>query len=67
MCSINVGPDARQLEQDFARLLSGGLLQEPTIRMLGVPLDEKRKKKVSYKSCVGVVEDDIENLGNDRE
>lgn len=55
-----MGPEARQLEQDFARLLSGGIMHKPTIKMLGVPLDEKRKKKVLYKACAGF--DDEEDL-----
>ncbi|KAA0202127.1 Superoxide dismutase (Cu-Zn)-like protein [Hyalella azteca] len=62
-----MGPKARDLEQDFTRLLSGAVLSEPTIRMLGVPLDEKRKKKVSYKSCGGFDEEDQLTKENESE
>ncbi|KAF2367020.1 Superoxide dismutase copper/zinc binding domain [Trinorchestia longiramus] len=59
-----MGPKARELEQDFTRLLSGAVIHEPTIRMLGVPLDEKRKTKVPYKSCGGF--DEAIQLSQDR-
>jgi len=58
-----MGPKARELEQDFSRLLSGGTLDKPTIHMLGAPLDPKRDTKVAYRSCAGLDDEDLNKKG----
>ncbi|XP_063614256.1 uncharacterized protein LOC134787421 [Penaeus indicus] len=54
-----MGPQAHQLEQDFSRILAGGILDHPTISIRGVYPDPKRKKKVPYRTCGGLEEDDV--------
>lgn len=56
-----MGPLARQLEQDFSRLLAGGILHAPTLKLPGVNLDPKRKKKAPYRGCGGLDDDFIED------
>ena len=57
-----LGPYARELEQDFSSLLAGGLLEKPTVSIPGEYPDPERKKKVSYRSCGGFEEEDIETI-----
>ncbi|XP_037782115.1 uncharacterized protein LOC119578625 [Penaeus monodon] len=54
-----MGPQAHQLEQDFSRILAGGILDHPTISIRGVYPDPKRKKKVPYRTCGGLEEEDV--------
>lgn len=44
------GPLANQLEQDFARLLSTGKLESPTLSIPGY-INTNRKSTISYKQC----------------
>ncbi|XP_071538692.1 LOW QUALITY PROTEIN: uncharacterized protein [Panulirus ornatus] len=53
------GPQANQLELDFSRILAGGIVHHPTISIRGVYPDPKRPKKVPYRTCGGLEEDDI--------
>ncbi|KAB7494606.1 hypothetical protein Anas_08737 [Armadillidium nasatum] len=59
-----MGPFARQLELDFSRLLAGGILEKPTIEIPGEYPDPKRDKKVSYRSCGGIEDEDLEKLSS---
>ncbi|XP_066945953.1 uncharacterized protein Rsod [Macrobrachium rosenbergii] len=54
-----MGPSAARLELDFSRLLAGGILDHPTISIRGVYPDPKRPKKVPYRTCGGLEEDDV--------
>ncbi|KAK7067894.1 hypothetical protein SK128_014783, partial [Halocaridina rubra] len=54
-----MGPSAHQLELDFSRLLAGGIIDHPTISIRGVYPDPKRPKKVSYRTCGGIEEEDF--------
>ncbi|XP_068215953.1 uncharacterized protein [Palaemon carinicauda] len=54
-----MGPSAARLELDFSRLLAGAILDNPTISIRGVYSDPKRPKKVPYRTCGGLEEDDI--------
>ncbi|RXG69330.1 Superoxide dismutase [Cu-Zn], partial [Armadillidium vulgare] len=59
-----MGPFARQLELDFSRLLAGGILEKPTIEIPGEYPDPKRDKKVSYRACGGIEDEDLEKLSS---
>ncbi|KAK4302695.1 hypothetical protein Pmani_025234 [Petrolisthes manimaculis] len=54
-----MGPKAGRLELDFSKLVAGGIMDDPTITIRGVYPDPKRKKKVPYRTCGGLEEEDI--------
>lgn len=55
----SAGPSAGRLELDFSKLVAGGILHSPTISIRGVYPDPDRKKKVPYRTCGGLEEEDI--------
>lgn len=47
---------------DFSRLLAGGILERPTIQIPGQYPDPKRIKKVPYRACSGLDDDDLNEI-----
>ena len=45
------GPYANKLEQDFARLLRTGKLDQPSFAIPGYNVDPLRKTKLGYREC----------------